>query len=337
LNQEHIVQNFQGPGQIPPKGILFYGTDQSDSISGTDYADVLHGLGGNDFIYAGAGDDRLFGDAGNDTLMGGAGNDMLDGGSDNDILVGGAGADTLIGGDGYDTASYADATKGVTIDFTTGGTTNDAAGDTFVSIEKFAGSNYGDVFIASGGLPADFDGGGGDDWLFGAKGADTLNGGSGNDHLSGGLSADILAGGTGLDTLTGGSGADKFLLTKNSGLDTITDFTSGVDHLVLSAFGPKPLADGGSLVALSFGHPLAAGDSLYSTASNDDPGTLWYNTYDHTLYAIEGITSAYDDGFFHTRTTVTSATAIATFSDISMLHQDSVGQHTLIAQDLLFV
>ena len=78
--------------------------------------------------------------------------------------------------------------------------------------------------------------------------------------------------------------------------DTITDFIPGVDHLVLSAFCPKPLADGGSLLALNFGHPLAAGDLLYSEASNDDSGTLWYNTYDHTLYAIEGTTSAIDDG-----------------------------------------
>ena len=100
----------------------------------------------------------------------------------------------------------------------------------------------------------------------------------------------------------------------------------------MHAFGPKPLADGGSLLALNFGHPLAAGDSLYSEASNDDSGTLWYNIYDHTLYAIEGTTSAIDDGSFHTRRTVTSATAIATFSDDSMLQHDSYGHHMLTAQ-----
>ena len=38
------------------------------------------------------------------------------------------------------------------------------------------------------------------------------------------------------------------------------------------------------------------------------------------------------DGSFHTRRTVTSATAIATFSDDSMLQHDSYGHHMLTAQ-----
>jgi Ca2+-binding RTX toxin-like protein len=330
--RETTMQNFQGPGQLPPKGIYYLGTEQADSISGTDYADEIHGLGGNDTIIGGGGDDRLFGDAGKDTLLGGAGNDTLDGGIDNDVLIGGAGADTLIGGDGFDIASYADATLGVMIDFRTGGALNDAAGDTFVSIERFVGSNYGDTFIASGGLGADFQGGGGEDWLYGAKGADTLNGGSGDDHLSGGLGADFLAGGTGMDTLTGGSGIDTFWLGKNGGVDTITDFTSGVDVLMLSAFGPNALEPDGSLLALNWGHALAAGDQVFSTASGDSFGTLWYDVYDHTLYSVETTTSAINHGSFHTQATVTSATAIATFSDDSMLQN-----HMLSAQDLMLV
>src|ERR1700738_1582458 len=51
-----------------------------------------------------------------------------------------------------------------------------------------------------------------------------------------------------------------------------------------------------------------------------------------TTHAIEGTTSAIDDGSFHTRRTVTSATAIATFSDDSMLQHDSYGHHMLTAQ-----
>jgi Ca2+-binding RTX toxin-like protein len=310
------MNNFQGPGPVQPKGIYLLGTDLADQLSGTDYADEIHGLGGNDTIWAGAGDDRLFGDAGKDTLLGGVGNDTLDGGSENDVLIGGAGADTLIGGAGYDIASYADATLGVTIDFRTGGATNDAAGDTFVSIEKFVGSNYGDIFLALGGTNADFDGGAGEDWLYGAKGADILNGGSGNDHLSGGIGSDFLYGGTGLDTLTGGESADTFWLTQNSGLDTITDFNSGGDRLMLSAFGPHPLGQDGGLTSFNFGHALQAGDAIYWQGSGYyDYGTVWYSGYDHTLYSVEYTTSAIDDGSFHSMATVTSATAIATFSD----------------------
>ncbi|MEG5160494.1 FG-GAP-like repeat-containing protein [Microcoleus sp. AT3-A2] len=73
----------------------------------------------------------------------------------------------------------------------------------------------------------------GDDALFGNRGADILNGDDGNDILYGGKGDDLLAGGLGSDTLVGGRGLDKFLLSTNSGTDTITDFEVGQDLLVL--------------------------------------------------------------------------------------------------------
>jgi Ca2+-binding RTX toxin-like protein len=73
----------------------------------------------------------------------------------------------------------------------------------------------------------------GDDALFGNRGADNLNGGDGNDSLYGGKGDDLLTGGLGIDTLTGGLGLDKFLLSTNSGTDTIADFEVGKDLLVL--------------------------------------------------------------------------------------------------------
>ena len=76
-------------------------------------------------------------------------------------------------------------------------------------------------------------GSGGDDALFAGRGADILNGDDGNDILYGGKGDDLLTGGLGIDTLTGGMGADKFLLSTNSGTDTITDFEVGKDLLVL--------------------------------------------------------------------------------------------------------
>ena len=77
-------------------------------------------------------------------------------------------------------------------------------------------------------------GGTGDDTLFGGRGADSLNGGDGNDSLLGGKGDDVLFGGLGSDSLTGGNGNDNFLLSTNSGIDTITDFEDGKDLLVLS-------------------------------------------------------------------------------------------------------
>jgi Ca2+-binding RTX toxin-like protein len=76
-------------------------------------------------------------------------------------------------------------------------------------------------------------GGTDDDTLFGGRGADSLNGGDGNDILLGGKGDDALFGGLGSDTLTGGNGIDNFLLSTNSGIDTITDFEDGKDLLVL--------------------------------------------------------------------------------------------------------
>ncbi|WP_293348402.1 MULTISPECIES: DUF4347 domain-containing protein [unclassified Microcoleus] len=73
----------------------------------------------------------------------------------------------------------------------------------------------------------------GDDALYAGRGADNLNGGDGNDSLYGGKGDDLLNGGLGNDTLIGGMGVDKFLLSTNSGTDTITDFEFGKDFLVL--------------------------------------------------------------------------------------------------------
>jgi Ca2+-binding RTX toxin-like protein len=77
------------------------------------------------------------------------------------------------------------------------------------------------------------DGGVGNDTLFGGKANDTLLGGNADDVLFGNRGDDLLDGGLGNDSLTGGNGLDKFLLSTNSGTDTITDFEVSKDLLVL--------------------------------------------------------------------------------------------------------
>ncbi|MEG4166146.1 MULTISPECIES: S8 family serine peptidase, partial [unclassified Microcoleus] len=77
------------------------------------------------------------------------------------------------------------------------------------------------------------DGSLGNDSVFGGKGSDTILGSSGDDTLFGNRGDDLLNGGLGSDSLTGGNGVDKFLLSTNSGTDTITDFEVGKDLLVL--------------------------------------------------------------------------------------------------------
>ena len=81
------------------------------------------------------------------------------------------------------------------------------------------------------------DGGGGNDVITGAAGNDYLVGGLGADTINGGAGDDVLAGAGGDDRLTGGAGVDVFQFSGAWGMDTITDFEKGLDHLDLRATG----------------------------------------------------------------------------------------------------
>jgi VCBS repeat-containing protein len=114
------------------------------------------------------------------------------------------------------------------------------------------GSNKGDTFIDAAGHDTTYNGGNGDDVLSGGDGADTLYGnngsdilfgGSGIDHLDGGNGTDILVGGAGDDVLTGGNGPDTFVITADSGRDTITDFRPNLDHIVVGYAGGANAAE----------------------------------------------------------------------------------------------
>jgi Ca2+-binding RTX toxin-like protein len=109
------------------------------------------------------------------------------------------------------------------------------------------------------------DGGAGNDRLVGGEGASVLTGGDGNDvlhggehgpsTLDGGAGDDTLSGGEGGAMLTGGDGNDLFVIHGGdadehglSGMDSITDFAHGQDHL-------------------SFGGELSVTDATFATAT----------------------------------------------------------------------
>ena len=100
--------------------------------------------------------------------------------------------------------------------------------------------------------------------------ADILNGGAGND---------VLYGGTGNDTLTGGAGADKFVfasaLNSLTNVDTITDFVSGTDKLVL---------DDSVFAGLTAGSDLTNFVSSSNPAATSAAATVLYNTSTGALY-----------------------------------------------------
>jgi Ca2+-binding RTX toxin-like protein len=101
-----------------------------------------------------------------------------------------------------------------------------------------------------------FEGGEGNDVVFGERGNDTLRGGPGDDQLFGGIGDDLLQGGPGNDRLVGGFGADSIdgeegddYVRGDSTIDRIFDTGGGTDTLSYSTgitpgFGNPPNENG---------------------------------------------------------------------------------------------
>ena len=168
----------------------------------------------NDTLIGNSGDNGISANGGNDLLFGLDGNDYLNGMDGNDTLIGGTGADRLIGGNGDDTASYFQATSGVTVNLATGGTGGEAAGDTYVSIERIIGSNHADDLTGDGAQ-------------------NTISGGAGDDRIDGAGGRDTLVGNAGADTFVFSSAAESAAGFANR--DTVSDFVDGQDLLDFTA------------------------------------------------------------------------------------------------------
>jgi serralysin len=236
-----------------------FGGDGDDTLTGNDADNVLRGGLGHDYSDGGAGDDALWagaGDLGNDTLLGGSGNDTLAGGAGNDSMTGGSGNDNLFGGDGNDTliGSEADGGNGANTiwagsgdDIISGGDGNDAIGGGVGDDQIDAGDGndliYGGRDAGDTGQNDVIDAGAGNDTVFAGAGNDSVAGGTGDDDLYSGGGSDTVDGGAGDDTLwggggddifTGGAGDDMFFFGGTNGDDTVTDFDTDDDTLVLS-------------------------------------------------------------------------------------------------------
>jgi Ca2+-binding RTX toxin-like protein len=125
-----------------------------------------------------------------------------------------------------------------------------------------------------------FEGGPGDDVVFGERGNDRLLGGGGNDQLFGGIGDDLLKGGPGNDRLVGGFGLDSIdgeegddYARGDGTIDRIFDTGGGADTLSY-ATGITP-GFGGSVSVPSF--PAAGGErglelELGAAGENADNG-----------------------------------------------------------------
>ncbi|MFC0406657.1 calcium-binding protein [Roseomonas elaeocarpi] len=143
----------------------------------------------------------------------------------------------------YTMADSAGATSTARVTVTVAGGANNAPVTVTIWSDAIAG-NAGEDIIRGGlgnntisGLDGadQLWGGLGDERLFGGKGIGTRYGEPGDDILDSGDGNDVLHGGLGNDRLTGGPGADLFVIEGGllAGIDTITDFEVGVDHLSL--------------------------------------------------------------------------------------------------------
>jgi Ca2+-binding RTX toxin-like protein len=150
-------------------------------------------------------------------------NDVLRGNADSNILNGGPGADVLDGGPGSDMASYLFSARNVIADLADpGNNTNDAVGDTYISIENLRGS--------------DFD--------------DTLRGDDGNNLLEGRGGADVLDGRGGTDTAsyqnaTAGLTVDLATPANNTG-EALGDTYISIENVRGSAFADTLRGDSGN-------------------------------------------------------------------------------------------
>lgn len=141
----------------------------------------------------------------------------------NDRFSGGAAWDHFFGRDGNDTASGGDGD-----DILQGDAGNDSL---------------------SGGAGADrLDGGMGNDTLAAGAAGDEVMGRDGNDSIDAGAGHDMIEGGRGDDTIAGGTGADAFIVSPDSGFDTILDFEAtgeaqgAFDHLALRDIQPQEVS-----------------------------------------------------------------------------------------------
>ena len=272
------------------------GDDGPNRMWGNRGNDVLDGGDGNDSFWGGTGADRIRGGEGRDhvsyfnsdvgvtvnlatgaasggraqgdtltsieSVYGSPHADRLTGDEGNNNLYGGAGADVLVGGAGRDLLGYFDSNAGVTVNLATGAASGGhASGDTFFSIERLRGSQYGDhltgddgdnTFVPDAGADV-LDGGAGNDLLsyYNSNAAVTVNLATGaasggyasgdtysgierlegsryNDRLTGDDGHNWLFGNAGNDRLVGGDGNDQFW----PGADAdIVDGGAGRDHL----------------------------------------------------------------------------------------------------------
>jgi len=159
----------------------------------------------------------------------------------------------------------------------------------------------------------------GNDSITAGVGNDSMSGGAGNDTLAGGAGNDTLVGGAGNDMLTGGDGADRFVLDaafSAANVDTIKDFATGTDKIVLSAKVFTKFTGSSAGTAITAGNlVVGAGTTAKAADSND---YLIYDTgTDMLYYDADGNGAGAPVAFVKVELTGTAAPAFGDFLVVS--------------------
>ncbi|WP_293337888.1 DUF4347 domain-containing protein [Microcoleus sp. CAWBG58] len=267
------------------------GTLQNDAFYGSAIPNIFDAKAGDDNLFGGNDNDSVNGNSGNDFIVGNSGNDLLFGGKNNDIILGGEGQESVFGNRGSDSINGREDD-----DFINGNQSDDWI-DGGKGNDCLFGGKDNDLIVGSQGndtLLGHFGddtlcGGQGEDYLRGDRNNDLIDGGEGNDRIYGGEDDDtligcegddVLSGDLGNDSLIGGLGIDRFLLSVDSGIDTITDFEDGKDLLILSnelSFSELAITQSNGITRISListGQVFASLIGVSSTAINAADFTL---------------------------------------------------------------
>jgi Ca2+-binding RTX toxin-like protein len=150
-------------------------------------------------------------------------------------------------------------------------------------------------------------------------GNDSMSGGAGDDTLSGGVGNDTLVGGPGNDVLTGGDGVDRFVFDvslANPDIDTIKDFVTGTDKIVLSAKVFSKFTGSSVGSAVTAGN-LVVGAGATAVAKDNDDYLIYDTTSDLLYYDADGSGSGAPLAFVKIELTGTAAPALGDFLVVS--------------------
>jgi serralysin len=243
------------------------------------YSDISYTLGANleNLLLCGTTDLNGTGNTLDNWICGNSWANIIDGGNGDDLLDGGQGSDTMLGGAGNDNY-YVDAVGDMAVE-----NAGEGYDSVFVRVSYILGANLEDLSLK---------GTGGGIWWYGVECTVDINGtgnslnnyiqgNNGNNILDGGDGDDAIAGGLGNDTLTGGVGNDTFVfdtaLNATSNIDTISDFTAGLDKIQVDNDIFTSLTATGGLLADYF----KSSDTGLASDGND---YFLYNTTSGALF-----------------------------------------------------